>query len=112
MIGGLVIIFLSGIISFSMIKTLKNKYRFIDSRLMKQLFFFHLLLAVVYYLYALFNPSDSWAYFSRVNLDFRGEGWAAYYGTSTTFIEFIGYPFIKFFGFSYEATMALFAFFG
>lgn len=35
-----------------------------------------------------------------------------FYGTSTTFIEWVGYPFIKFFGFSYEAIMALFSLFG
>lgn len=35
-----------------------------------------------------------------------------FYGTSTTFIEFVGYPFIRYMGFSYEAIMALFSWFG
>jgi len=69
-------------------------------------------MAIVYYLYALFNPSDSWGYFYKVTGNFRGENWMDFYGTSTTFIEFVGYPFIKYLNFSYEACMALFSFFG
>lgn len=69
-------------------------------------------MALVYYIYAFFNPSDSKGYFSRAKYSFRGESWFDFYGTSTTFVEFIGYPFIHFFGFSYEAMMVLFAFFG
>src|SRR5690606_26418890 len=33
-------------------------------------------------------------------------------GTSTTFIDFISYPFINFLGFNYEMMMTLFAWFG
>lgn len=42
----------------------------------------------------------------------RGPQWSDFYGTSTTFIEFTGYPFIHYLGFTYEAMMALFSFFG
>lgn len=35
-----------------------------------------------------------------------------YYGTSTIFIEFFAYPFIKYLYFSFEATMALFSILG
>ncbi|WMN06805.1 hypothetical protein QYS48_33785 [Marivirga arenosa] len=44
--------------------------------------------------------------------NFRGPEWMDFYGTSTTFIEWTGYPFVKWLGFSYEAMMALFALFG
>jgi hypothetical protein len=112
MIGGILVIILTSLLAFSMINSLKRKYTFLDAELMVRLFFYHLLLAIVYYLYALFNPSDSWGYYLRVNENAISDHWFGYYGTSTTFITFIGYPFIKFFGFSYEACMALFAFFG
>lgn len=112
MLGGIIILILTGIIAFSMIGALKRKYPFIDDSLLRNLFFFHVLLAVVYYLYAIFNPSDSIGYYSRILNNFKGESWMSYYGTSTTFVAFVGYPFIKFFNFSYEACMALFAFFG
>jgi len=112
MVGGLLVIIFTALISFLMIDSLKRKYVFIDASILRWLFFFHLLLAFVYYLYALFNPSDSLGYYSRVIYNYRGDTWSSFYGTSTTFIEFIGYPFLRFFNFSYEAMMALFAFFG
>src|SRR5688572_7699756 len=112
MIAGIIVIIVTSIIAFSMINSLKRKYAFLDAGLMGKLFFYHLLLAFVYYLYALFNPSDSWGYYNRIVNDVVSDHWFGYYGTSTTFITFIGYPFIKFLGFSYEACMVLFAFFG
>lgn len=112
MLNGILILILTAIISFLIIQSLKRRYSFINERLLKQLFFYHLALAFVYYLYALFNPSDSQFYYIKVTNNVRGENWSDFYGTSTSFIEFIGYPFIKFFAFSYEGVMALFAFFG
>jgi len=112
MLGGILIIVLTGVLSFSIIDRLKKRYPFIDAVFLKNLFFYHTALAFVYYLYALFNPSDSNFYYEKVVTDFRGDTWFDFYGTSTKFIEFIGYPFVKFLRFSYEASMALFAFFG
>jgi hypothetical protein len=63
-------------------------------------------------MYALFNPSDSRAYYKKVDLDYRGPDWGSFYGTSTTFIEFFGYPFVKYLGFTYEAVMVVFSFLG
>jgi hypothetical protein len=112
MAGGLLIGILTAIIAFSMINSLKSRYPFLDAAFLKRLFFYHLALAIVYYLYAAFNPSDSKFYYVKVITDYRGDTWGSFYGTSTTFIEFIGYPFIRFLGFSYEAVMILFALFG
>jgi hypothetical protein len=72
----------------------------------------HLLMSLAYYLYAVFNPSDSAFYFEKVLIDYRGPEWGDFYGTSTTFIEWVGYPFIRYLGFSYEAMMVLFSFLG
>lgn len=114
MLYGLFVIFVSYLISQFAI----NKY-FPASRknhrhrwILKRLFFYHLFLSFVYYLYALFNPSDSHGYYDKVSLNFRGPSWSDFYGVSTTFIEWTGYPFIHYLGFTYEAMMALFSFFG
>lgn len=112
MLGGILVIFVTGLISFVVVDRLKARYPFIDSGLLKKLFFYHLFFAVVYYVYVLFNPSDSKAYYEKVLTAFRGDNWFAYYGTSTKYVEFIGYPFVNYLGFSFEAVMALFAFFG
>jgi hypothetical protein len=59
-----------------------------------------------------FNPSDSKFYYLKTQVNYRGDSWFDYYGTSTIFIEFLTYPFVNFLLFSYEAMMALFSFFG
>jgi hypothetical protein len=110
--AGILVLIFSGLISFALISLLKNRHSFIDAAFLRRLFFYHLILALAYYGYALFNPSDSKFYYEKVVTNFRGMDWSSYYGTSTIFIEFVGYPFIKFFGFSYEAIMALFSLFG
>src|SRR5690349_16408476 len=110
MITGIFILILSGAISFILVDKLKSVYPFIDAALLKWLFFYHTLLAFAYYVYVQFNPSDSVYYYQKILNDYRGENWRDFYGTSTTFIEFVGYPFVKYLGFSYEAMMALFSF--
>jgi hypothetical protein len=72
----------------------------------------HVSMSLVYFIYGSLTASDSFAYYAFVENDYRGLTWWDYYGTSTTFIEFIAYPFIKFFGFSYAAMMILFSWFG
>jgi hypothetical protein len=112
MIGGIVVLVFTGFISFLIINWFKNRYPYVDGNFLQSLYFYHLLLSLAYYGYVLFNSSDSRYYYQKVLFNYRGESWSDFYGTSTTFIEFLGYPFIKFFGFSYEAVMALFSFFG
>jgi len=109
MLYGIVILIVTGIIGLSIVSSLKRKYPVIDEKFLSQLFFYHVGLAFVYYFYALFNSSDSQYYYVKVTTNFRGDNWFSFYGTSTPFIEFLGYPFIKFLGFSYEGMMALFA---
>jgi hypothetical protein len=112
MLGGILILVLTGMASYAIINQLKKGYPFIDTSLLLRLFFYHALLFFVYYGYTLLNPSDSKFYYEKVLRDFRGDTWESFYGTSTTFIEFVAYPFIRFMGFSYEAVMALFSWFG
>src|SRR5690349_4561396 len=112
MLGGIGIALLGVIVSLFIIEIVKKKHPRLDASLLRLLCFYHFAISVVYYVYALFNPSDSNFYYQKVEMGYRGQSWFDFYGTSTTFIEFIGYPFVHFFGFSYEATMALFSFLG
>jgi hypothetical protein len=112
MLGGILVLLISGLVSFVIIDSLKKRYPFLDTSLLKKLFFYHILLSLAYYGYAQFNSSDSVYYYNKVIYNFRGDTWGSFYGTSTKFIEFIAYPFIRFLGFSYEAAMALYSFFG
>ncbi len=76
---------------------------------MNKLFWYHLFFFGVYYTYATFNRSDSKKYFERPQL---GRDWFDHFGTSTTFIDFLSWPFINLMGFNYEMMMVLFAWFG
>ncbi|WP_010228299.1 hypothetical protein [Gillisia marina] len=77
---------------------------------MNLLSLYHLVFGVIYYIYALFNPSDSIRYYSVPQN--RNKGWLDYLGTETTFIDFVSYPFINYFGFSYEMMMLLYTWVG
>jgi len=112
MLGGILVTLVTAVLAIIFIQSLKGRYPFINTNLLTGLYFFHLFLSLVYYLYAIVEGSDSMAYYQKVLIDYRGDTWADFYGTSTTFIEFLGYPFIRFMNFSYEAIMSLFSFFG
>lgn len=77
---------------------------------MNILFLYHLVFWGIYYAYTIFNRSDSTMYFIRPQRE--GFGWLDFFGTSTTFIDFLSYPFINFLGFNYEMMMVLFAWMG
>jgi len=112
MLGGLLVMVFVTMLAFGFINYLKRRHPFADKRLLTRLYFYHLLLATVYYSYALFNPSDSNAYYYKVEIFLRGDTWLDFYGTSTTFIEFLAFPLVHYFLFTYEACMVLFQFFG
>jgi hypothetical protein len=112
MLGGIIVFIISALVSLVFIDHLKRQYTFLDAALLKNLFFFHGLLFLAYYGYVLFNPSDSQYYYIKVSTEIRGPNWSDYYGTSTAFIEFLGYPLVQYFKFSYEASMAFFSFLG
>lgn len=112
MIGGIVVIVITFLFATLISSRLERKYPFLKKGILIKLYWYHLLMGVAYYIYATFNPSDSKGYYNKILVNFRGENWMDYFGTSTTFIEFLAFPLIKYFGFSYEAMMALFAFAG
>jgi hypothetical protein len=112
MAQGILLWLVSLLLGYFIIGWLSQQFNFVNRRYIVILFLYHSLLAVTYYLYALFNPSDSKAYYRKVIENFRGPDWGSFYGTSTTFIEFVGYPFIKNMGFTYESIMVLFSFLG
>lgn len=108
MLGGFLILLITGFIAFNLANSFARPGS-TDNRFLKQLFVYHVLLSVAYYFYILFNASDSRVYYDSA---FRTSDWISLYGTSTTFIKFLNYPWVRFLGFSYEAAMALFSFFG
>lgn len=110
MLGAFFLILLLLLITQGLFSSLSKKHAFFSKKLMNQLFGYHLIFWGIYYSYTIFNRSDSKAYFERTQNEARN--WFDFFGTSTTFIDFLAYPFINFLGFNYEMMMLLFAWFG
>lgn len=108
MLGGLLIIILTGFAAYGIANVL-TPFGSKENRTLKQLFTYHVLLSGAYFLYVMFNRSDSRTYYKSASLT---ESWLDLYGTSTTFIKFVNFPLARYLGFSYEASMFMFAFFG
>ncbi len=89
---------------------LQLKHSFFNKKLLNLLSLYHLAFGGVYYIYALFNRSDSVRYYNVPQN--TNKGWFDFLGTETTFIDFISYPFINYLGFSYEMMMLLFTWIG
>ncbi len=110
MLGAFFLILVLFFITQWLFSSLAKKHAFFSKKLMNYLFGYHLIFWGIYYAYALTNSSDSRSYFTRPQLE--GWGWFEFFGTSTTFIDFLAYPFINFLGFNYEMIMLFFAWLG
>ena len=71
--------------------------------------FLHLVLFIVYFVYALVERSDSGNYH---RLTSESEDWFYWWGTDTSFIMFITWPFSHFLGLSYGSCMLIFCYLG
>lgn len=110
MIGALILIAVLFFITQPVLNRFKSKLPWFNLPMMQKLFWYHMLFACIYYVFALYAPSDSVAYFQRPQVNY--ENWFSAYKTGTPFIDFLAYPFINFLGFSYEMMMVLFAWMG
>jgi hypothetical protein len=112
MAQGLIIWLLTLLITYALVERIQRKYQGLDRSFMLVIFFYHSLLAVAYYMYALFNASDSRRYYFKVVDKIYGENWIDYFGTGTKFIDFISFFLTNFLGLTYEGSMVLFSWFG
>jgi hypothetical protein len=110
MIGGVLLVIVLFIISQGIFNSMALRHKFFSKMKMNVLYVYHVFFFIVYYAYASFNRSDSKAYYERPYLS--NENWFSFFGTSTTFIDFISFPFIKFLGFNYEMMMVLYSWIG
>tara|TARA_R100001369_G_scaffold92896_1_gene141047 strand:+ start:57333 stop:58562 length:1230 start_codon:yes stop_codon:yes gene_type:complete len=110
MIGALFMVPFLYLLNQLIFKRLQKKHSFFNKKLMNRLFCYHMFFGILYYAYAFLNPSDSHKYFLWPQND--SKSWVDFFGTETTFVNFISYPFINGLGFSYEMMMILYAWFG
>ena len=105
----LIVLILTFFINQLFFKFLKKRHPYFNTRLMNILYIYHLIFFVIYFVYAMYRPSDSIHYYflSETQADY----WLEFFDTSTPFITFLAIPFVKL-GLSYAGTMLLFAWFG
>ena len=110
MLGAFFLILVLFVITQGLFSSLSKKHAFFSKKLMNQLFWYHIVFLGIYYSYTIFNRSDSHGYFLRPQEE--GWNWFDFFGTSTTFIDFLSFPFVNFLGFNYEMMMVLFGWMG
>ena len=91
-----------------MLQIMKRRMPWFQVGMMKNLYWFHTLFTVIYYIFQLYSRSDSQDYYLRPQTNYAT--WFSAYDTGTPFIDFVGYPFINYLGFTFEMMFALFAF--
>jgi hypothetical protein len=109
-IGAIILIIVLFGITIPILDAFRRGKPWFDVNLMRGLYWYHILFAGVYYVMVMSSRSDSVGYFLRSA--YYHNDWLAIYATGTPFIDFVGYPFIKHLGFSYEMMMVLFTYMG
>jgi len=109
-IGGILLVILLFVATVPMLQMMKRRMPWFQVGMMKNLYWFHTLFMVIYYIFQLFSRSDSQDYFLRPQQNYVT--WFSAYDTGTPFIDFVGYPFINYLGFTFEMMFALFAWMG
>lgn len=110
MIGGILLVILLYAASIPMLQVIKRRLPWFQVGLMKNLYWFHTLFTIIYYVFQLFSASDSQEYFHRTQTQYFT--WFSAYGTGTPFIDFVAFPFVNYLGFTFEMMYALFAWMG
>lgn len=110
MIGGILLLILLFAATIPMLQMMKHRLPWFQVGMMKNLFWFHTLFTVIYYIFQMFSRSDSQDYFLRPQTQYAT--WFSAYATGTSFIDFVGYPFINYLGFTFEMMFVLFSWMG
>lgn len=109
MIGVIFLIIVFLVLNQLIFSSFEKRHAFLDKKKMNLLFLYHMVFFGIYSWYAHNNPSDSKNYFRE--LGEHSGGWFELWGTDTTFINFLAYPFFRL-GFSYDMLMVTFAWLG
>ncbi|MBS1761736.1 MAG: hypothetical protein JSR00_02570 [Bacteroidetes bacterium] len=90
-------------------KNVSKRFKILSENYVWTMFAVHCILTATYITYAFITTSDAFGYFARSS---RAEDWLSLWGTSTTFIDFVGWPFTHLIGLSFISTMFIFSYFG
>lgn len=97
------------VINSMLLNSLSKKHLFFDKSLMNKLYWYHIGFFLIYFIYNLYNPSDSQKYYEDAL--FFGESTDDILQTGTKFINYFASPFVKL-GMSYLSMMLFFSWMG
>jgi hypothetical protein len=109
MIGFIILFVLLIGVNNLLLNRLASKHAFLNKKLLHSLYAYHLVFFLIYYIYSLYNSSDSRNYYKIAEV--AGELWPMFFRTGTQFINFFIGPLHQI-GFSYLSLMLLFAWMG
>ena len=109
MFGAIILIIVLYLFTLPLLSKFKTKFPWLSVKLLQNLFWYHILFAIIYYVFTRTTTSDSKAYYFMAS---RYTNWLDAYESGTVFLHFVSYPFVKYLMFSYEMMMVLFSWFG
>lgn len=112
MIQAVIIWLVTLLVTYFIVGAMQQRHQSLNRKFMINLFLYHTLLTIVYYMYALFNNSDSINYYYKATIKSFGDNLFNYFGISTKFIDFLSFFLVNHLGFTYESSMIFFSWFG
>ncbi|MEB2782444.1 hypothetical protein U3A58_18790 [Algoriphagus sp. C2-6-M1] len=104
MLSAVILILILFGISQPILSNLQREHKWVKAGMLNQMFWYHMFFGLVYWIYGLFNRSDSWVYFLETK---RYVEWFNAFEAGTNFIKWLSFPFVNWFGFNYDMMMFL-----
>lgn len=105
MLGAVLLVLFLFFLSQPILGNLQREHKWIKAGLLNQMYWYHMFFGLVYWTYAQFNRSDSIQYFNKTR--YYWKNWFDALHPGTDFVEWLAFPWIKWFGFNYDMMMFL-----
>lgn len=110
MLAAIFLIFVLFGLSQPILNRIQRQHPYLKAGLLNQLFWYHMFFGLVYYIYAVFNRSDSKRYYEFAKN--KWENWFDAFFVGTGFVEWLAFPFVRYLNFNYEMAMFFFTWMG
>jgi hypothetical protein len=105
MLGAVILILILFGISQPILGNLQREHKWVKAGLLNQMYWYHMFFGLVYWTYAQLNRSDSVNYYN--NTKYLWRNWFDAFSAGTDFVEWMAFPFVRWFGFNYDMMMFL-----
>lgn len=105
MLGAVILVLILFGVSQPILGNLQREHKWVKAGLLNQMFWYHMFFGLVYWTYSQFNRSDSQNYFNKTKIYWKN--WFDAYSAGTDFVEWLAFPWVRWFGFNYDMMMFL-----